>query len=134
MKKKLSHYDAAGSARMVDISAKSQTSRTARAHATRELFTQNEFVCDRRLRKRGCSCIDRDELHTLEGRTRNVRDCIAASTAHADNANAESFFGRRRARGRTDWFFRWQHHGELRLKKVVMVSLSPSNPPDFFFC
>jgi cyclic pyranopterin phosphate synthase len=31
--KKLSHYDSAGSARMVDVSAKSETKRTARAHA-----------------------------------------------------------------------------------------------------
>jgi len=31
--KKLSHYDSAGSARMVDISAKHDTKRTARAHA-----------------------------------------------------------------------------------------------------
>src|SRR5262245_30014580 len=31
--KKLSHYDSAGSARMVDVSAKSETRRTARAHA-----------------------------------------------------------------------------------------------------
>jgi cyclic pyranopterin phosphate synthase len=32
-KRKLSHYDAAGSARMVDVSAKADTKRTARAHA-----------------------------------------------------------------------------------------------------
>src|SRR5437763_1636610 len=31
--KKLSHYDATGSARMVDVSAKQETLRTARAHA-----------------------------------------------------------------------------------------------------
>jgi cyclic pyranopterin phosphate synthase len=31
--KKLSHYDAAGSPRMVDVSAKQETRRTARAHA-----------------------------------------------------------------------------------------------------
>ena len=31
--KKLSHYDSAGSARMVDVSAKPETLRTARAHA-----------------------------------------------------------------------------------------------------
>ena len=31
--KKLSHYDSAGSARMVDVSAKAETRRTARAHA-----------------------------------------------------------------------------------------------------
>src|SRR4051812_33145884 len=31
--KKLSHYDAAGSARMVDVSAKTATRREARAHA-----------------------------------------------------------------------------------------------------
>jgi cyclic pyranopterin phosphate synthase len=31
--KKLSHYDAAGSPRMVDVSAKAETHRTARAHA-----------------------------------------------------------------------------------------------------
>src|ERR1044072_7186079 len=31
--KKLSHYDAAGSARMVDVSAKAPTKREARAHA-----------------------------------------------------------------------------------------------------
>jgi len=31
--KKLSHYDAAGEARMVDVSAKALTKRTARAHA-----------------------------------------------------------------------------------------------------
>jgi len=31
--KKLSHYDRAGSARMVDVSAKPETRRTARAHA-----------------------------------------------------------------------------------------------------
>ena len=31
--KKLSHYDAAGEARMVDVSAKQSTQRTARAHA-----------------------------------------------------------------------------------------------------
>jgi cyclic pyranopterin phosphate synthase len=31
--KKLSHYDSAGSARMVDVSAKQETRRTARAHA-----------------------------------------------------------------------------------------------------
>lgn len=31
--KKLSHYDSAGSARMVDVSAKPETRRTARAHA-----------------------------------------------------------------------------------------------------
>jgi cyclic pyranopterin phosphate synthase len=31
--KNLSHYDSAGSARMVDVSAKSETKRTARAHA-----------------------------------------------------------------------------------------------------
>ena len=31
--KKLSHYDTAGTARMVDVSAKSETKRTARAHA-----------------------------------------------------------------------------------------------------
>ena len=31
--KKLSHYDSAGSARMVDVSAKQDTKRTARAHA-----------------------------------------------------------------------------------------------------
>jgi len=31
--KKLSHYDSAGSPRMVDVSAKAQTARTARAHA-----------------------------------------------------------------------------------------------------
>jgi cyclic pyranopterin phosphate synthase len=31
--KKLSHYDSAGSPRMVDVSAKSATKRTARAHA-----------------------------------------------------------------------------------------------------
>lgn len=31
--KKLSHYDSAGSPRMVDVSAKSETRRTARAHA-----------------------------------------------------------------------------------------------------
>jgi len=31
--KKLSHYDSAGSARMVDVSAKNPTRRTARAHA-----------------------------------------------------------------------------------------------------
>ena len=31
--KKLSHYDAAGEARMVDVSAKQPTQRTARAHA-----------------------------------------------------------------------------------------------------
>ena len=30
---KLSHYDAAGSARMVDVSGKAETKRTARAHA-----------------------------------------------------------------------------------------------------
>lgn len=33
MKKKLSHYDSAGSARMVDVSDKHDTRRTARAHA-----------------------------------------------------------------------------------------------------
>ena len=33
MKKKLSHYDAAGRARMVDVSSKADTIRTARAHA-----------------------------------------------------------------------------------------------------
>ena len=33
MKKKLSHYDDAGRARMVDVSAKGVTQRTARAHA-----------------------------------------------------------------------------------------------------
>ena len=33
MKKKLSHYDPAGSPRMVDVSAKPVTTRTARAHA-----------------------------------------------------------------------------------------------------
>jgi cyclic pyranopterin phosphate synthase len=33
VKKKLSHYDAAGEARMVDVSAKFATKRTARAHA-----------------------------------------------------------------------------------------------------
>ena len=33
MKKKLSHYDAAGRARMVDVSAKAETKRTATAHA-----------------------------------------------------------------------------------------------------
>jgi cyclic pyranopterin phosphate synthase len=31
--KKLSHYDSKGSARMVDVSAKAETKRTARAHA-----------------------------------------------------------------------------------------------------
>ena len=31
--KKLSHYDSAGSPRMVDVSAKPETKRTARAHA-----------------------------------------------------------------------------------------------------
>ncbi len=31
--KKLSHYDSSGSARMVDVSAKQETRRTARAHA-----------------------------------------------------------------------------------------------------
>ena len=31
--KKLSHFDSAGSARMVDVSAKTETRRTARAHA-----------------------------------------------------------------------------------------------------
>src|SRR5208337_1580392 len=31
--KKLSHYDGAGSPRMVDVSAKAETARTARAHA-----------------------------------------------------------------------------------------------------
>src|SRR5215472_249361 len=31
--KKLSHYDSAGAARMVDVSAKNETKRTARAHA-----------------------------------------------------------------------------------------------------
>ena len=31
--KKLSHYDSAGSVRMVDVSAKAETRRTARAHA-----------------------------------------------------------------------------------------------------
>ena len=31
--KRLSHYDAAGSPRMVDVSAKPETRRTARAHA-----------------------------------------------------------------------------------------------------
>jgi cyclic pyranopterin monophosphate synthase len=31
--KKLSHYDAAGDVRMVDVSAKAETKRTARAHA-----------------------------------------------------------------------------------------------------
>jgi len=31
--KKLSHYDSAGAARMVDVSAKTETKRTARAHA-----------------------------------------------------------------------------------------------------
>jgi cyclic pyranopterin monophosphate synthase len=33
MKKKLSHYDTAGRARMVDVSSKAETVRTARAHA-----------------------------------------------------------------------------------------------------
>ena len=33
MSKKLSHYDAKGNARMVDVSAKQETKRTARAHA-----------------------------------------------------------------------------------------------------
>jgi cyclic pyranopterin phosphate synthase len=33
MKRKLSHYDEAGAARMVDISTKAPTKRTARAHA-----------------------------------------------------------------------------------------------------
>jgi cyclic pyranopterin monophosphate synthase len=33
MKKKLSHYDESGAARMVDISTKAPTKRTARAHA-----------------------------------------------------------------------------------------------------
>jgi len=33
MKKKLSHYDESGAARMVDISSKAPTKRTARAHA-----------------------------------------------------------------------------------------------------
>jgi len=33
MKKKLSHYDESGAARMVDISSKTPTKRTARAHA-----------------------------------------------------------------------------------------------------
>jgi len=33
MKKKLSHYDVSGAARMVDISTKTPTKRTARAHA-----------------------------------------------------------------------------------------------------
>ena len=33
MKKKLSHYDDAGVARMVDVSTKTPTKRTARAHA-----------------------------------------------------------------------------------------------------
>jgi cyclic pyranopterin phosphate synthase len=33
VKKRLSHYDAAGEARMVDVSAKFATNRTARAHA-----------------------------------------------------------------------------------------------------
>ena len=31
--KKLSHYDSAGSPRMVDVSAKAETRRSARAHA-----------------------------------------------------------------------------------------------------
>ena len=31
--KKLSHFDASGAARMVDVSAKTETRRTARAHA-----------------------------------------------------------------------------------------------------
>ena len=33
MKRKLSHYDAAGAARMVDVSEKAPTKRTAKAHA-----------------------------------------------------------------------------------------------------
>jgi cyclic pyranopterin phosphate synthase len=33
MKKKLSHYDSAGAVRMVDVAGKSETRRTARAHA-----------------------------------------------------------------------------------------------------
>jgi cyclic pyranopterin phosphate synthase len=33
MKKKLSHYDRAGSPRMVDVTAKAETARAARAHA-----------------------------------------------------------------------------------------------------
>ena len=33
MKKKLSHYDEAGAPRMVDVSAKAESKRTARAHA-----------------------------------------------------------------------------------------------------
>src|SRR5215472_5962152 len=33
MRKKLSHYDQSGAARMVDVSEKSATKRTARAHA-----------------------------------------------------------------------------------------------------
>lgn len=33
MKSKLSHYDSAGSARMVDVSAKAETKRSAKAHA-----------------------------------------------------------------------------------------------------
>ena len=33
MKKKLSHYDESGAARMVDVSGKMPTKRTARAHA-----------------------------------------------------------------------------------------------------
>ena len=37
--KKLSHYDSAGSPRMVDVSAKTETRRTARAHAFVRLST-----------------------------------------------------------------------------------------------
>jgi cyclic pyranopterin monophosphate synthase len=40
MKKKLSHYDDSGSARMVDISSKMPTKRTARAHAFVKMRSQ----------------------------------------------------------------------------------------------
>ena len=40
MKKKLSHYDDAGAARMVDVSAKAPTKRTARAHAFVKMMPQ----------------------------------------------------------------------------------------------
>jgi cyclic pyranopterin phosphate synthase len=47
MKKKLSHYSKSGEARMVDVSAKSATKRTARAHA----FVKMKPAVVRALRK-----------------------------------------------------------------------------------
>ena len=92
--KKLSHYDSAGSARMVDVSAKQETRRTARAHA----FVRIAPAVLRKLPRESQRQSARDRAHRRDrGRQTHQRPDSALPSADADPRRCRGDAGEERA-------------------------------------